>query len=90
VLVCYRESGGQLSDDPPLLRIALLAVYCVIMVLPAVLAGVAMGIIGDRLVNRLQRWIPQLNYGAKVTLLWIAAIVGIIMVYRSANALNLW
>ena len=82
--------GRSAERRPPLLRIALLAVYCVIMVLPAVLAGVAMGFVGDRLVNRLQRWIPRLNYEAKVTLLWIAAIVGITMVYRSANALNLW
>ena len=81
-----RSAEGWLT----LLRIALLAVYCVIMVLPAVLAGVAMGFVGDRLVDRLQRWIPRLNYEAKVTLLWIAAIVGITMVYRSANALNLW
>nr|WP_225751461.1 hypothetical protein [Pseudoclavibacter sp. Marseille-Q3772] len=82
--------GRSAERRPPLLRIALLGVYCVIMVLPAVLAGVAMGMIGERLVNRLQLWIPRLNYEAKVTLLWIAAIVGITMVYRSANALNLW
>lgn len=80
----------QSFEITPLLRVALLAVYCVIMVLPAVLAGVAMGLVGDRLVNRLQRWISRLNYEAKVTLLWIAATVAITMVYRSANALNPW
>lgn len=80
----------QSFEITPLLRLALLAAYCIIMVLPAMLAGAAMGLVGDRLTNRLQRWIPRLNYEAKVTLLWIAAIVGITMVYRSANALNLW
>ena len=80
----------QSFEITPLLRLALLAAYCIIMVLPAILAGAAMGLVGDRLADRLQRWIPRLNYEAKVTLLWIAAIVGITMVYRSANALNLW
>ncbi|WP_201612883.1 GAP family protein [Gulosibacter hominis] len=80
----------QSFEITPLLRLALLAAYCIIMVLPAMLAGGAMGLVGDRLADRLQRWIPRLNYEAKVTLLWIAAIVGITMVYRSANALNLW
>lgn len=80
----------QSFDMTPPLRLALLAAYCIIMVLPAMLAGAAMGLVGDRLTDRLQRWIPRLNYEAKVTLLWIAAIVGITMVYRSANALNLW
>lgn len=80
----------QSFEITPLLRLALLAAYCIIMVLPAMLAGATMGLVGDRLTDRLQRWIPRLNYEAKVTLLWIAAIVGITMVYRSANALNLW
>lgn len=80
----------QSFEITPLLRLALLAAYCIIMVLPAILAGAAMGLVGDRLADRLQRWIPRLNYEAKVTLLWIAAIVGITMVYRSANALKLW
>lgn len=80
----------QSFEITPLLRLALLAAYCIIMVLPAMLAGAAMGLVGDRLADRLQRWIPRLNYEAKVTLLWIAAIVGITMVYRSATALNLW
>ena len=80
----------QSFEITPLLRLALLAAYCIIMVLPAMLAGATMGLVGDRLTDRLQRWIPRLNYEAKVTLLWIAAIVGITMLYRSANALNLW
>ena len=43
---------------------------------------------GQKFFPRLERLIPRLEYEAKVTLLWIAAIVGIYMVVHSVPMLR--
>lgn len=70
-------------------RMVVLAGYCLVMVAPAgLLIGVA-ALRGDRFFGRLERIIPRLEYEAKVTLLWIAAIVGLHMAATNAVALGL-
>ncbi|MCT1369285.1 hypothetical protein M3701_03725 [Corynebacterium mucifaciens] len=43
---------------------------------------------GQKFFPRLERLIPRLGYEAKVTLLWIAAIVGIYMVANSVATIR--
>ena len=52
-----------------------------------VLASIAL-VAGPKFFPRLEKAIPRLQYEAKVTLLWIAAIVGIYMVIYSLGALR--
>ena len=70
-------------------KIALIVVYCVVMILPAVLVSVFAGLAGPTIFPRLERATRRLEYEAKVTLLWIAAIVGVYMAYRGAVQLGL-
>ena len=71
-------------------RLVVLAGYCLVMVAPAgLLIGIA-ALRGDRFFGRLERIIPRLEYEAKVTLLWIAAIVGVRMAVMNAVALGLF
>ena len=70
-------------------KIALIVGYCAVMILPAILMSVIAGVAGPAIFPRLERAIGRLEYEAKVTLLWIAAIVGLYMAYRSAVRLGL-
>ena len=70
-------------------KVALIAGYCIIMVLPATLMAVIAGAAGPAIFPRLERAIRRLEYEAKVTLLWIAAIVGVYMAASSAEGLGL-
>lgn len=70
-------------------KIALIVGYCAVMILPAILMSVIAGVAGPAIFPRLERAIGRLEYEAKVTLLWIAAIVGFYMAYRSAVRLGL-
>ena len=58
-------------------------IYCLVMIAPTLLLALVALVFGDRFFPRLERIIPRLQYEAKVTLLWIAAIVGIYMVLNS-------
>ncbi|SDM61696.1 GAP family protein [Actinomyces ruminicola] len=70
-------------------RLVVLVGYCLVMIMPAgVLIGVA-ALYGERLFGRLERMVPRLEYEAKVTLLWIAAIIGLRMAAINASALGL-
>ena len=69
-------------------RLLVLAGYCLVMILPAlVLIGLA-GAVGDRVWPRLERFIPVLEREARTTLLWIAAIAGGWMAVSSWGALS--
>ena len=70
-------------------KVALIVGYCIIMVLPATLMAVIAGAAGPAIFPRLERAIHRLEYEAKVTLLWIAAIVGGYMAASSAVRLEL-
>lgn len=70
-------------------KVALIAGYCIIMILPAILVAVMAGAAGPAIFPRLERAMRRLEYEAKVTLLWIAAIVGGYMAMSSALRLGL-
>ena len=70
-------------------KVALIAGYCIIMILPAILVAVMAGFAGPSIFPRLERAMRRLEYEAKVTLLWIAAIVGGYMAMSSALKLGL-
>lgn len=71
-------------------RLVVLAGYCLVMVIPAcVLMGVA-ALVGGRFFGRLERIIPRLEYEVKVTLLWLAALIGLRIAAVSASALGLF
>ena len=61
-------------------RLLILAGYCLLMVLPAiVLIGLA-ATLGNRVWPRLERLVPRLEREAKVSLLWAAALMGIFLI----------
>lgn len=70
-------------------RLAILALYCVVMILPALVLLGAVLLWGAKIFPWVERVLPRLEYEAKVTLLWVAAIVGFIMAQRAAVALGL-
>lgn len=70
-------------------KVALIAGYCIIMILPAIFVAVMAGFAGPAIFPRLERAMRRLEYEAKVTLLWIAAIVGGYMAMSSALRLGL-
>lgn len=75
----------QSMDVSFLMQLLILAIYCCVMIGPAVLIGFLCNQWGDTLFSRLTHIIPRLEYEAKVTILWIAAFVGL---YMTANAVN--
>lgn len=89
-MVPYLAANGIISgmDAGWPLRLIVLAGYCLVMILPAgVLIGVA-AIWGDRVWPKLEKLVLRLEREAKVTLLWIAAIVGLWMVGSSWGVLR--
>lgn len=74
---------------PLAVQLLILALYCVVMIAPALFIGAVFAAYGDRVYNRIAKAIPRLEYETKVTVLWVAAIVGIFLVVRSANQLEL-
>ncbi|WP_346844430.1 GAP family protein, partial [uncultured Rothia sp.] len=71
-------------------KFATLAAYCLIMILPALVIIFSIRTSEDRAMARIKKWIPVLQYEGKITLLWIAAIVGIRMAILSSQDLHLW
>ena len=70
-------------DIPSAAKSGAVGVYCLVMILPTVILATLALLFGQKFFPRLERLIPRLEYEAKVTLLWIAAIVGIYMVAYS-------
>ena len=58
------------------------------MIVPTIILATLALVFGQRFFPKLERIIPRLEYEAKVTLLWIAAIVGIYMVVNSVPLLR--
>ena len=73
---------------PSVAKAGAVGVYCLVMILPTVILATVALLFGQKLFPRLERLIPRLEYEAKVTLLWIAAIVGIYMVVHSVPMLR--
>ncbi len=59
------------------------------MIVPALVLLVLADTLGQRFLPKLVRIAPRLEYEAKVTLLWVAAILGLHLAGRSAAALDL-
>lgn len=75
-------------DIPSAAKAGAVDIYCIIMVLPTVILATLALLFGQRFFPRLERIVPRLEHEAKVTLLRIAAIVGIYMVVNSIPALR--
>ncbi|MDO4920154.1 GAP family protein [Kocuria sp.] len=78
----YLAANGIITGMPigwPV-RLLVLAGYCLVMIMPAiVLIGLA-ATFGNRVWPRLERLVPRLEREAKVSLLWAAALVGIFLI----------
>ncbi|MFW0111220.1 GAP family protein [Rothia sp. CCM 9416] len=79
----------QSQEIPFVAQLVVLALYCMVMALPAISLGVAVKVLGNRVFERILGVLPRLEYEAKITLLWIAAIVGANIAHRSAIQLGL-
>lgn len=80
----------QSLPAPFAVQLGVLGLYCLVMVAPAVLIGCVARLWGDRVFEKIFTIMPRLEYEAKVTLLWVAAIVGVLMVRNSAIQLGLF
>ncbi|MDO4243287.1 MAG: GAP family protein [Actinomyces sp.] len=91
-MVPYIAATGIIAgmDTGQVGRLVVLAGYCLVMVLPAGLIIAVAALVGDRFFGCLNRLVPRLEYEAKVTLLWIAAIIGLQMAWSNAAALSLF
>lgn len=75
-------------EIPSAAKAGAVGIYCLIMIVPTVVLATLALLFGRKFFPRLERLIPRLEYEAKVTLLWIAAIVGIYMVIHSVPMLR--
>lgn len=75
-------------DIPPVAKAGAVGIYCLLMIMPTVALATLALLFGQKFFPRLERLIPRLGYEAKVTLLWIAAIVGIYMVANSVATIR--
>ncbi|MCQ4623347.1 GAP family protein [Corynebacterium sp. CCUG 69979] len=86
----YIAAMGIISDwDTPMAgQLLAIAAYCGVMIAPTVILAMIALVAGQKFFPRLEKAIPRLQYETKVTLLWIAAIVGIYMVIHSVGAIR--
>ena len=86
----YIAAMGIISDwgTPMAGQLIAIAAYCGVMIAPTVILAAIALVAGQKFFPRLEKAIPRLQYEAKVTLLWIAAIVGIYMVIHSVGAIR--
>lgn len=75
-------------EIPSAAKAGSVGIYCLIMIVPTVILATLALLFGQKFFPRLERLIPRLEYEAKVTLLWIAAIVGIYMVANSVATIR--
>lgn len=71
-------------------KFAILAGYCLVMILPVLVIIFGLKKSEESTLARIRKWIPKLQYEGKITLLWIAAIVGIRMAILSSQNLHFW
>ncbi|TFH53378.1 hypothetical protein E4J66_03530 [Actinomyces viscosus] len=90
-MVPYLAATGIIASSPASwpARIVTLALYCLVMISPALVLLALADALGQHFLPRLARIAPRLEYEAKVTLLWVAAILGIHLAGRSAADLGL-
>ncbi|WP_167149127.1 GAP family protein [Actinomyces sp. ZJ308] len=90
-MVPYIAATGIIAASPTSwpTQIATLVLYCLVMIAPALILLTLADALGQRFLPRLARIAPRLEHEAKVTLLWVAAILGIHLAWRSAAGLGL-
>jgi len=90
-MVPYIAATGIIASSPEAwpVRIVTLILYCLVMIAPALVLLVLADTLGQRFLPKLVRIAPRLEYEAKVTLLWVAALLGLHLAGRSAGALGL-
>ena len=90
-MVPYIAATGIIASSPEAwpVRIVTLILYCLVMITPTLIMLVLADTLGQRFLPKLTRIAPRLEYEAKVTLLWVAAILGLHLAARSAGALDL-
>lgn len=71
-------------------QLLILGVYCLVMILPATVIGCLYKAFGERISPKLTRSMASLEYETAITLLWIAVIVGINLVFRNGKHLGLF
>lgn len=78
-------SDAELAMLP---RLSVLALYCVVMILPALACITAVTVLGDRIWPRVEKFVRWVERETKVTLMWIAAIAGIYLIATAASQLG--
>lgn len=71
-------------------QLVVLALYCLVMVAPAALIGCCARMWGDRAFEKILKIMPRLEFEAKITILWVAAIVGGLLTRNAVNRLDLF
>ena len=87
----YLAAVGIIHDSgwPFTTQLVILGGYCLIMIAPAIAVGMAFHVYGERVMARITRLIPRLEYEAKVTVLWVMAVVGFYVVGTAVSDLGL-
>lgn len=87
----YLGAIGLLSTSDTNLaqRLLILAAYCIVMVLPAVLILVMASIFGDRLWSRLERLSAWIQRNSEETLSWVIGIVGFFLAADAISKLGI-
>jgi hypothetical protein len=70
-------------------RLGVLAVYCLVMILPASIAITVVARFGDRIWAKLEQLIHRFENESKLTIRWMIAIIGVYLMVRSVNGLGL-
>lgn len=90
-MVPYLAAIGFLSDSAlgTSARLGVLALYCLVMILPAVICITLLHIFGERIWARMERFLQWAERETKITLLWVAAIAGLWLIGNSVTGLEL-
>lgn len=70
-------------------RFGVLAAYCLVMIVPALIVIGLVAIFGNRVWERVERMVAWVERETQVTLLWIAAIAGFYLIANAVTKLGL-
>lgn len=89
-MVPYLAAIAILTDSGLVMagRFGVLALYCIVMILPALVLITLVSVFGNRIWNRVERFTAWLERETKITMLWIAAIAGFYLVGNAATKLG--
>lgn len=89
-MVPYLAAIAILSDAAigMTVRLGVLALYCLVMTLPALICIGLLSIFGERIWARVERFANRAERETKITLMWIAALIGIYLIGNAAQQLG--